>query len=200
MTTQRFPLQGRVHRAQRPPQTARAGTRPAARRRALIAGGAVRVDGTVETRIRRKLRAGNVVRVEWNGQNVLIVPTAEGPRREHPVVPRSHDLGAQEGGRDHGLHRRRGRSARRAPARGQQQPDDPRAAPAPATALPQAAEQGRSRRPGGHGRLAGFLQRPARGQGGGDLLQEAGRRDARASAVQVAGTRIATTASSRCAC
>lgn len=74
MTTQRFPLQGEfIELNVLLKLLALAPSGGAAK--ALIASGAVRVDGSVETRIRRKLRAGNVVSVV--GAEVLIV-AAEG--------------------------------------------------------------------------------------------------------------------------
>jgi ribosome-associated protein len=44
--------------------------------KALIAEGAVTVDGDVETRIRRKLRAGQVVRLAEEEINILAPPSA----------------------------------------------------------------------------------------------------------------------------
>ncbi len=74
MTTQRFPLQGEfIELNVLLKLLALAASGGAAK--ALIASGAVRVDGTVETRIRRKLRAGNVVSVA--GTEVLMAE-AEG--------------------------------------------------------------------------------------------------------------------------
>ena len=74
MTTQRFPLQGEfIELNVLLKLLALAPSGGAAK--ALIASGAVQVDGAVETRIRRKLRAGNVVSVA--GAEVLIV-AAEG--------------------------------------------------------------------------------------------------------------------------
>jgi len=74
MTTQRFPLQGEfIELNVLLKLLALAPSGGAAK--ALIASGAVRVDGSVETRIRRKLRAGNVFSVA--GAEVLIV-AAEG--------------------------------------------------------------------------------------------------------------------------
>jgi len=45
--------------------------------KALIAGGAVTVDGATETRIRRKLRAGDTVCL--NGMEVLVTGTEVAP-------------------------------------------------------------------------------------------------------------------------
>ena len=74
MTTQRFPLKGEfIELNVLLKLLALASSGGAAK--ALIASGAVRVDGAVETRIRRKLRAGNVVSVA--GTEVLIA-AAEG--------------------------------------------------------------------------------------------------------------------------
>ena len=74
MTTQRFPLQGEfIELNVLLKLLALAPSGGAAK--ALIASGAVQVDGAVETRIRRKLRAGNMVSVA--GAEVLIV-AAEG--------------------------------------------------------------------------------------------------------------------------
>ena len=74
MTTQRFPLQGEfIELNVLLKLLALASSGGAAK--ALIASGAVQVDGAVETRIRRKLRAGNVVSVA--GTEVLIA-AAEG--------------------------------------------------------------------------------------------------------------------------
>ncbi len=74
MTTQRFPLQGEfIELNVLLKLLALAPSGGAAK--ALIAGGDVSVDGTAETRIRRKLRAGNVVSAA--GAEVLIV-AAEG--------------------------------------------------------------------------------------------------------------------------
>lgn len=44
--------------------------------KALVAEGAVTVDGEVETRIRRKLRAGQVVRLVAEEINILAPPSA----------------------------------------------------------------------------------------------------------------------------
>lgn len=74
MTTQRFPLQGEfIELNVLLKLLALASSGGAAK--TLIAGGDVHVDGAVETRIRRKLRAGNVVSVA--GAEVLIA-AAEG--------------------------------------------------------------------------------------------------------------------------
>ena len=74
MTTQRFPLQGEfIELNVLLKLLALASSGGAAK--ALIASGDVHVDGAVETRIRRKLRAGNVVSVA--GAEILIV-AAEG--------------------------------------------------------------------------------------------------------------------------
>ena len=74
MTTQRFPLQGEfIELNVLLKLLALAPSGGAAK--ALIASGDVHVDGAVETRIRRKLRAGNMVSVA--GAEVLIV-AAEG--------------------------------------------------------------------------------------------------------------------------
>lgn len=72
MTTQRFPLQGEfIELNVLLKLLALASSGGAAK--ALIASGDVRVDGVVETRIRRKLRAGNVVSAA--GTEVLVAET-----------------------------------------------------------------------------------------------------------------------------
>ncbi|MBI5900996.1 MAG: RNA-binding S4 domain-containing protein [Rhodocyclales bacterium] len=76
MTTQRFPLQGEfIELNVLLKLLALAPSGGAAK--ALIAGGEVRVDGAVETRIRRKLRAGNVVSVA--GTEITIAAEGELP-------------------------------------------------------------------------------------------------------------------------
>ncbi len=73
MTTQRFPLQGEfIELNVLLKLLALAPSGGAAK--ALIASGEVHVDGAVETRIRRKLRAGNTVRVA--NEEVLVTMPA----------------------------------------------------------------------------------------------------------------------------
>ncbi len=74
MTTQRFPLQGEFIELNVLLKLLSLAPSGGAAK-SLIAGGEVSVDGTAETRIRRKLRAGNVVRV---GGTEILIAAAEG--------------------------------------------------------------------------------------------------------------------------